>query len=983
MPLAHSVIGNQAAATYHDASGTVRSVNSNMVQTTVAQVGAFSISGDNDKSGVAGNVVYMPHTIYNDGNGTDTFRVRVHVPVVGSFAAISIFPDGNGTGVPSSSVPLCSGDGEASCIRRGFEQAIAGNHGAFSFLVAYTLKQPVFNRTEDLFIANVRVFPVSADSALSATYAPNQRASIDNVRLTQLVALSLSSKIGPPAVDAPVGRWPVAISSGMASGPDCPTNWSATLVENNPNCRYTVQTARYTNSGMRSGVLTFRTELPAGFRFVSGSAVWSHLPGALSEGGVAMESAGAGSIRLLHTAAENALAVIVDAVPPNTSGTFSFVVLVAEQAIPGTTGTGFDYGYFSSTCNPMATAGIDESCGGSGPSAKLNYPVRSNRSEFTVLPHLGVVLASAPSREVDTASPPDKAGVNQIVVSAIQAGGVVAFRNVVTNTGNGTDTFNLQLPVPGQQEGFPLGTVYRLLGAAGGSPLTDSNQDGITDTGPIFAGESKEIWFHAELPVGTNAGTGPFHVLLTAGSVQNSSVSDAVWNSVTAVTGALFDLTSSSAGNQVVQIDGNGVISREPCDSGLNCDLGPGPTAYASGIAQTALGDTAVYSLFLSNNDTQDNSYSFQPQLPSGWLVKLIAGAVGAQSPDCEGPPIVQPVSVAAGGQRQVIACVTAPVNSPVGRYAFTLTAQSNRVSGQGVSVADTISLEMLAMSKPSSATQLLPSTATIPMLAGSVFTQRIALRNSGTESCATGTAGFDADLQLDARAQAAGWTATVYLDRSGDGALDAMSLPLGPASGTAPGNVNRALTAAGADVLDFSSGAILNFLIQLSAPAMLPPFSVADYALSIHDLSVSACPSANGAYRAQVSGQQVRIRKTQALNADCQGEPFPLNNLAQTPIVAAPGQCIVYQVEVVNVGASVLRNVSVDDSISTYTHYTVDPGRQPDIQCEAHNLEGDQVSLLVVPTNGPVASLRCTSEHNTLPPAGSIVLRYSVQIDH
>ena len=53
-PSANTVIGNQAAATYLDTSGVQRSVTSNWVQTTVSQVGAFHLSNDNTKVGVAG-----------------------------------------------------------------------------------------------------------------------------------------------------------------------------------------------------------------------------------------------------------------------------------------------------------------------------------------------------------------------------------------------------------------------------------------------------------------------------------------------------------------------------------------------------------------------------------------------------------------------------------------------------------------------------------------------------------------------------------------------------------------------------------------------------------------------------------------------------------------------------------------------------------------------------------------------------------------
>jgi len=296
--------------------------------------------------------------------------------------------------------------------------------------------------------------------------------------------------------------------------------------------------------------------------------------------------------------------------------------------------------------------------------------------------------------------------------------------------------------------------------------------------------------------------------------------------------------------------------------------------------------------------------------------------------------------------------------------------------------VADTLSVETVVIFKASAGVQLHPPVATFPMAAGSVFTQSIDLRNTGTQSCTTGGAGFDVDLQLDARAQAAGWTAVLYLDRSGKGVVDDQSLPLGPAAGAAPGNVNAALTTAGAELRDFPSAATLNLLVQLSAPASLPPFAVADYAVLVQDRSDAACPNANGAYRALVRSQQVRIRKTQALDLTCQSGPLAIASLAETPLEAAPGQCILYQVEVLNEGASALRNVAVVDAVPTYTHYTVAPGLQPELQCITRNTEGDVLTLRTGPGSGPVASMRCTSDSNTLGPAGSIVMRYSVQLD-
>ena len=64
-PPANTVIGNQASATYSDAGGAIQLATSNLVQTTVQQVGSFTLDSVNQvtttvvntKSGAAGSTV--------------------------------------------------------------------------------------------------------------------------------------------------------------------------------------------------------------------------------------------------------------------------------------------------------------------------------------------------------------------------------------------------------------------------------------------------------------------------------------------------------------------------------------------------------------------------------------------------------------------------------------------------------------------------------------------------------------------------------------------------------------------------------------------------------------------------------------------------------------------------------------------------------------------------------------------------------------
>ncbi len=77
-PPANTSIGNQASATYTDASNTQRTATSNTVITIVQQVASFTLTTDGQaKPGAPGGQAVYPHTLTNTGNGSDTFTLSV------------------------------------------------------------------------------------------------------------------------------------------------------------------------------------------------------------------------------------------------------------------------------------------------------------------------------------------------------------------------------------------------------------------------------------------------------------------------------------------------------------------------------------------------------------------------------------------------------------------------------------------------------------------------------------------------------------------------------------------------------------------------------------------------------------------------------------------------------------------------------------------------------------------------------------------
>ena len=71
------VISNQATVDYEDANGNALQTLSNIVTTTVLQLGAVAVAPDNSSNADPGDTVYYAHTVTNLGNGTDTIDLTL------------------------------------------------------------------------------------------------------------------------------------------------------------------------------------------------------------------------------------------------------------------------------------------------------------------------------------------------------------------------------------------------------------------------------------------------------------------------------------------------------------------------------------------------------------------------------------------------------------------------------------------------------------------------------------------------------------------------------------------------------------------------------------------------------------------------------------------------------------------------------------------------------------------------------------------
>jgi len=123
---AGATITNRAIVTYEDASGNTYEAQSNLAEVTVAQIYAATIGVDVDATAAPGQTVYLPYTLTNTGNGTDTYEITaandISSPDTLDSSSIVVYHDTNGNGVADAGEPTI---GAAGLVVDGINNNVA------------------------------------------------------------------------------------------------------------------------------------------------------------------------------------------------------------------------------------------------------------------------------------------------------------------------------------------------------------------------------------------------------------------------------------------------------------------------------------------------------------------------------------------------------------------------------------------------------------------------------------------------------------------------------------------------------------------------------------------------------------------------------------------------------------------------------------------------------------------------------------------
>ena len=649
-------------------------------------------------------------------------------------------------------------------------------------------------------------------------------------------------------------------------------------------------TLTYLNVGNNTAtIVELRDVIPAGMVYVAGSGRWMLTGGTpLTDGNGDLQGTAPDTINYNFGAVAGRVTAVIARVQPGQSGTLTFQVTIDANAPAGVINNTVTYLYDPGTGTPTPE-------------------ITGNTVQFTVIATTGVTLTG------------------QTINSAAQ-GSVVAFTNVVRNTGNMTDTFDITVA----NVSFPIGTTFTLHQSDGNTPLVDSTGNGIPDTGPLGTNQTYDVVIRAALPLGASGVNVNYTVQKTATSRNNPATSASANDVLVSVLGGTVDLSNGPLGG-----------------------AGPGPEASPVVINSTGPGTTTTFTLFMTNLSAIADAFDLAAStdssfgsltLPAGWTVGFRSSG---------GAIITSTGVLPAGGMVQFFADVTIPAgaapttNSLYFRALSPTSGLSDRLH-DAVVVTPVRSLSLA----PNNTGQVAP---------GGTITYSHLLVNNG--NVVEGD-GLNSTVNLTLVNSLAGWSAAVYFDANNNGVIDGGDTTV----------TNLAFVSNGGAGL--APGETIRLLVQVASPPGAPLGAVNVDTLTATTVNVGLSSPAPAAVSATdtttIANGDVSLLKEQALDADLDGQPdggAGAYSTADITTGALPGRSIRYRITVTNTGTAPATQVRVFDNTPAFTTYTnVNP---------AATTVG---SVTTVPANGAAGAIEFNI--GTLNPGQSAVITFGVIIE-
>ena len=661
----------------------------------------------------------------------------------------------------------------------------------------------------------------------------------------------------------------------------------------------------YTNNGNNSGVVNISDLLDtAQLTYVKGGENWN---------GQALNSdiAGGDPVGInyyLDTDAKTIRAQITN-VPANAQGYIEFRVRVTRTApgdIPNL--ANMDYDHDSSTTTP-------------------NLVTQSNTAMLSIKPIYGVVI-NADANSVSGSDLLEKLGAS--------SGSTVLFENYVWNTGTVADRFNLTF----NSHNLPTGSVLEFYRADGVTPLFDSNNDGIIDTGTIDAGTNNKlpIIVKATFPVDyVDTANTTYTIVPKAQSISDSSKTDTVQ-----------DRTSLAQGVAARSVDL--INSPETTANGTgngNVSSGSSPWKTLAGVNN----QTVVFPLTVRHTG-QATVYSFSADADNNFATVALPTEISSvryfstTTANCS----VLGVEIAStrllnNGESQLY-CAVVEIRADA------------KTTTQPIPIYFKVASSNLMTSAPSNGYDVIQNAITINSNAsqGGVSLEpdlrgQIAPGGSIVYSHILkpwGTSVLSATDNLSVANDRTGFTTTLYYDANNDGQLDASDPIIQNLS-----IVNSSILSSKAPIRIFNK--VENTAYNTVGVVNTTIISLKNSAGTVLDTATDVTTITNA---------PVRLSKLQAKDNNCDGVAdgvYTSNILPITRNSDGSGQCVLYQLTVNNLGASAIGRFNFYD----YTPEAMVMSKAPTCtSCESGSLSAPALGQTGA-IKGSVAAIKSNESHS------------------
>jgi len=501
--------------------------------------------------------------------------------------------------------------------------------------------------------------------------------------------------------------------------------------------------------------------------------------------------------------------------------------------------------------------------------------------------------------------------------TSYSAGTTIFWSQTIANSGLVTDTFNLTLDPTGAgttlnptiAKPFPQGTTFQLYRSDGKTPLTDSNGDGIVDSGPLTANgtanSTTTIVVAATVPANfTVTSSTTFAVNLiatstnaTASNFATPGLQDVIQDEVTITStkNAGVDVAANAAdtigngtgvsGEAAGPYTGNpGAIIAIPFWI-FNNGTSTAPDAYNLSFRYSTTDVGTLSTPLTPFTSTQAGTTPPASGTIPAWTVQIAPNT--GTSCSTYGAPVTASSVIAQGSNAEYCLVLQVPAGYAQGTYYFAVQAQSSGTGGiDQMAVKATVnSYASVSISPNNQGT----------IYAGGTTSYKHVITNGGNVS-------ETVNFTTPTNSNSGGWTVAIFA-ADGTGTLNTLATPVVP----------------GTTTVSLNPGASAIYYLVVQAPAGANPgdADVTGWGITVTGNNSTAIAVTDTT--TVVSGQ-VKLVKSLFVDKTCNQASVSYTTNSGSTVTS--GQCIMYQIVATNTGTTNATALTITDGAPPYTTY-------------------------------------------------------------